>query len=340
MVAEARERIMIDATTNPAEKTGHSATAGPEKLRERKPCSYVLMTAAHNEEADIERTIKSVLSQTLLPKRWLIVSDNSTDRTDEIVQGYADRNTFIRFLRVTRPAGRNFASKVVALRTGEHFLKDVLYDFIGNMDGDLSVSPTYFEDLMRQFDLNPRLGLAGGFVYEEKDGQFRSRVVNSVQSVAHAAQLVRRECYEEFGGYAVLQYGGEDWHAQTSARMKGWEAESIPELKIFHHRPTGGGSGQFRSLFRLGKLDYSFGTYPIFEFIKCALRLPHKPFLIGAFVRMAGFAHSYVRRDPFLISAELVSYLRKEQKERMLPFFRAPASRSKAQPAAENRSLR
>ena len=331
-------RNMIDATANPAEKAKLSTLASPEKARERKLCSYVLMTAAHNEEADIEKTIESVLAQTVLPKRWLIVSDNSTDRTDEIVKRYADKYSFIRFLRVTRPAGRNFVSKVLALRSGEHLLKDVPYDFIGNIDADLSVSPSYFEDLMLQFNLNPRLGLAGGFVYEEMNGQFTSRGGNRVHSVAHAAQLVRRECYEAFGGYAVLKYGGEDWHAQTSARMNGWEAESIPELKIFHHRPTGAGSSQLRSAFRLGKLDYSFGTYPIFEIIKCAGRLLHKPFLIGAIVRMAGFAHSYVRRDPFLVSAEFVSFLRREQKERMLSFSPSPASSSKTQSAAENTS--
>lgn len=116
----------------------------------------------------------------------------------------------------------------------------------------------------------------------------------------------------------------------------GWDAESIPELEIFHHRPTGAGSGKLRSNYRLGKLDYSFGTYPIFELIKCALRLRHKPFLVGAIVRMAGFAHSFLRREPFLISAELVSFLRKEQKERMLSYFRSPASNTKTQSAAGN----
>jgi glycosyltransferase involved in cell wall biosynthesis len=296
------------------------------------------MTAAHNEEADIERTIQSVLAQTIRPARWLIVSDNSTDRTNEIVQRYADENSFICFLRVTRPPGRNFASKVVALRSGEHLLKDVPYDFIGNMDADLSVEPTYFEDLMRQFELNPRLGLAGGFVYEEKNGQFVSRSVNQVYSVAHAAQLVRRECYEGFGGYAVLRYGGEDWHAQTSARMKGWEAHSVPELKIFHHRPTGGATNFVRSGFRLGKLDYSFGTYPIFEAIKCAGRLPKHP--LGALIRLAGFAYSFLRREPFLLSPELVAFLRKEQKERMLSLFRGSGSPSKTQTAAENSNRR
>ena len=62
---------------------------------------------------------------------------------------------------------------------------------------------------------------------------------NRVHSVPHAAQLVRRECYETIGGYAVLPYGGEDWYAQTCAKMNGWEIEAIPELPIFHHRHTG-----------------------------------------------------------------------------------------------------
>ena len=329
---------MIDSTTKPVPKIVDSAAPGLEKGRKWKPSSYVLMTAAHNEEADIANTIESVLAQTVLPRRWLIVSDNSTDRTNEIVQSYADKHDFIRFQVVTRPPGHSFAAKVVALRSGAHLLQDVSHDFIGNMDADLTVSPTYFEDLMREFEINPRLGLAGGFVYEEVNGQFVTRGANRTSSVAHAAQLVRRECYESFGGYAVLQYGGEDWHAQMSVRMMGWDAESIPQLKIYHHRPTGAASGKLRSNYRLGKLDYSFGTYPIFEAIKCAIRLPHKPFLIGSIVRMAGFLDSFIRREPFLIPPELASFLRKEQKDRMLAYIGRPASRPKGQAAAESNS--
>lgn len=320
---------MIDATENHAAKTAVSTSATAEQTRARKSASYVLMTAAHNEEADIERTIQSVLAQNVRPVRWLIASDNSTDRTDEIVQKYAGEYPFIRFHRVVRQPGRDFASKVLALRSGQHLLEGASYDFIGNLDADLSVGPAYYEDLMRQFERNPRLGLTGGFVYEKVNGEFASRRVNQVYSVAHAAQLVRRECYEAFGGYAVLRYGGEDWHAQTSARMKGWEAYSIPELPIYHYRPTGGASNFVRSSFRLGKLDYSFGTYPLFQLIKCASRVHKKPYVLGALIRMAGFLDSYLRREPFLLSPELVTYLRKEQKDRMLSMFRGSGSVSK-----------
>src|SRR4051812_14510070 len=80
--------------------------------------SYVLITAAHNEASFIEATISSVVSQTILPQRWVIVSDGSTDNTDEIIQSYASRHSFIRLLRLNREQGRSFGSKVAAVNSG------------------------------------------------------------------------------------------------------------------------------------------------------------------------------------------------------------------------------
>src|SRR5208337_3824185 len=201
--------------------------------------NYVLTTAAYNEEANIEKTVQSVVNQTLPPLRWVIISDGSTDRTDEIIKPYAKKHDFIRFMRVTRAPGRSFGSKVRALHAGSQLMGGISAEFIGNLDADVSLGPSYFEELIAHFERRPRLGIAGGFVCEETNGEFVSRRANRTYSVAHAAQLVRQECYAAIGGYAVLEYGGEDWHAQTSARMRGWEVEAFPELKIFHHRNTG-----------------------------------------------------------------------------------------------------
>jgi glycosyltransferase involved in cell wall biosynthesis len=283
---------------------------------------YVLMTAAHNEEAMIEGTIKSIVSQTAPPERWVIVSDASTDKTDQIVQEYAQRHNFIRYLRLERKPGRNFGAKVRALHSGYKLLADCQFNFIGNVDADVSLEPSYFQDLLGQFDRRPLLGLAGGFFFEEQGGEFKSRRGNRRYSVTHAAQLVRRECYEAIGGYAVLEYGGEDWHAETSARMKGWEIEAFPDLKIFHHRHTGEGGGLLRYKFRQGRMDYSFGSDPQFEILKCFLRVPDKPFLIGSIARLTGFVWSSVRRDPRLVSDEFVAFLRNDQKERVAALFK------------------
>jgi|SRR5579872_1683018 len=283
--------------------------------------SYVLLTAAHNEEANIERTIRSVLLQTLRPLRWVIVSDNSSDRTDDIVQRYANSHPFINFLRIDRPSGHSFAAKVVALRRGANLLQGTDYQYIGNLDADVAVDPCYFETLIEHFEQNPSLGVTGGFVYEEHNGEFTSRKINRVRDVAHAGQLVRRGCYEMIGGYAVLKYGGEDWHAETSARMKGWWVEAVPTLRIYHQRHTGARNHPLKHGFRLGRLDYSFGSHPVFELIKCLRRLPERPYVFAALARLTGFSWGYVVREPREVSEEFVAFLRKEQSSRVGALF-------------------
>jgi glycosyltransferase involved in cell wall biosynthesis len=299
-----------------------SANKGITEFPRHQFPRYVLMTAAYNEEATIEGTLKSVASQTILPERWVIVSDGSTDGTDRIIQEYAKNFGFIRYLRITRRPGRNFGAKVRALQSGCKLLEECQYSFIGNVDADVSLEPSYFQDLLAQFNRRPRLGLAGGFFFEEQDGEFKNRRGNRTYSVTHAAQLVRRECYEAIGGYAVLEYGGEDWHAETSARMKGWEIEAFSTLKIFHHRHTGEGGGLIRYKFRQGRMDYAFGSDARFETLKCLLRVRDKPFLIGCIARLTGFIWSSIRRDQRPVSDEFVAFMRNDQRARLAALFK------------------
>ena len=284
--------------------------------------SYVLMTAAYNEEAFVETTITSVLHQTVLPKTWVIVSDGSTDRTEEIVEHYARQHAFIRFLKLTRPAGRSFGSKGIALQKGNRLIEGASFEFIGNIDADIEVEPSYFEALMDHIEGNPRLGLAAGWVYEKQGGEFRSRAINRPDSVPHAAQLVRRECYRAIGGYSVFKYGGEDWYAQQSAKMHGWDAQTIPSLRVFHHRHTGAASNSFRNQFRSGRVAYLLGSNPVFECFKCALKVSERPWLLGAATRLLGFAWSTLRREKRPVSEEFIKFLRMEQRAKLRGAFR------------------
>ena len=258
-----------------------------------------------------------MLSQTVLPRKWVIVSDNSTDRTDEIVDNYARQHDFIRLLHRTRAPGRDFGSKVIALQQGHTLLQGMEYDFIGNLDADVTLDPPYFEELLSHFHRHPDVGLVGGFLYENSAGEYRSLRTNDVRNVGHAAQLVRRECYEAIGGYAVLKYGGEDWYAQTKARMQGWCVEALPQLKIFHHRHTAGGSTPLTNAFRLGRLDYSFGSDPVFEILKCLRRIPESPYFGNAVARLAGFIWPYLHGEQRAVRDDFASFLRSEQKQRV-----------------------
>lgn len=286
--------------------------------------AYVLATAAYNEGKLIEGTIQSMISQRCRPAKWIIVSDASTDNTDEIVSRYAAQYDFIQLLRLTDDHPRNFAAQAIAINAGIERLEAMDYDFIGNLDADVTLEPSYFERLLAKFDADPQLGLGGGAICEKcPDGVFRGRPGNSVSSVAHAVQLFRKACFEMVGSrYALLPYGGPDTFAEVSARKAGWRVESFEDLPVFHHRPTGSAGGVLRGYFRQGKMDYSLGTLPSFEILKVLKRFHAKPRGLGAAARLAGFLLSYCRREKRAVSNDFISYFRKEQGAKMRGFFR------------------
>ncbi len=130
---------------------------------------YVLITPAHNEEAYIEQTIRSVLSQTVRPSRWIVVDDASTDGTRQVVERYCASYPFIELLKIVRPPGRHFGNKVLAFKKGVVRLACLDYEQIGNLDADVSFEKDYFEFLMDKFADSPRLGVAGT-PFTEEDG--------------------------------------------------------------------------------------------------------------------------------------------------------------------------
>ena len=279
-------------------------------------CSYVLLTAAFNEEAHIEETIKSVLAQASLPKIWVIVSDGSTDRTDEIVRRYAENHSFIRFVRRNKDHNRGFASKVFALRAGLQSLSLETVPFIGHLDADISLEPSYFTALLAKFEKEPTLGLAGGWFSEKIGGEFRLSRGSNPASVPGALQMFRRECYEDIGGLLPIEYGGEDWYAEVMARKCGWQVRSFPELTVRHLRESGTADSSMRYCYRQGIADYSLGSHPLFEFAKLARRVTWRPYVIGALARLLGFVVAHFSRER-MVPADFVAFLRKEQLARL-----------------------
>jgi glycosyltransferase involved in cell wall biosynthesis len=282
--------------------------------------TYALITAAYNEAEHIEKTLRSVTSQTVLPGKWIIVSDGSTDRTDEIVQKYAKHFSFIQLVRQERDQRRNFASKVFAQNAGIRLLSLKDFDFIGLMDGDASFAPDYFRVLFKKFRLDPALGLASGYIYEAVDGHFFPVKGNRKWSVPGCIQMFRRECFERIGGLLPIKYGCVDTYLEIAARMRGWKGQSFSDLVIRHHRPCGGAVGVLRYSYRKGLAEYSIGYHPAFEFVRLARRALSLPFALGALAQLCGFAVASLRREKREVSPEFVAFLRREQKGRLLPF--------------------
>ncbi|PYN72921.1 MAG: glycosyl transferase, partial [Candidatus Rokuibacteriota bacterium] len=109
--------------------------------------TYVLITPARNEELHLEQTIQSVVGQTLRPAKWVIVSDGSTDRTDEIARRHVAAHEWIELVRMPERKERHFAGKVHAFNAGAARVQHIPYEFIGNLDADVSFEPDYVEYL-------------------------------------------------------------------------------------------------------------------------------------------------------------------------------------------------
>ena len=287
--------------------------------------SYVLVTAAYNEEAHIADTLRSVANQSALPCRWVIVSDGSTDRTDEIVLEWAKHHQFIEFVRVDRSARHSFAAKVHALREGFARLTDIQYDFIGVLDADVSFGQDYFVGLMGHFSSEPRLGIAGGDIEQHVDGVVVPRS-KDLSSVAGAVQFLRRECFEQTAGLPALRCGGEDAAMEITARMHGWQTRTFPELKVVHFGLVGGGAGgPIRARFKGGRVNADVGFHPLYLLARTVYRVKDRPYLLCSLAELAGFAVGKASNRRPSLDREVVRFLRREQltKLRRLVFARS-----------------
>jgi len=281
---------------------------------------YVLITPARNEAQFIELTLKSVVSQTDVPLRWVIVSDGSTDGTDELVKKYAADRPWIELVQLPERRERHFAGKVMAFNAGLERVKHLQYEIIGNLDADVSFDSDYFEFLVAKFAENPRLGV-GGTPFTEGKGTYDYRFT-SVEHVSGACQLFRRECFDEIGGYKPIKGGGIDLVAVVTARMRGWQSRSFPEKVCFHHRKMGSGMNQGLKLpFKWGQSDYRLGGHPVWQLFRCFYQMTKRPYILGGLFCLTGYYYALVTRRPRDVSAEFATFRGKEQMQRLKRFL-------------------
>ena len=302
-------------STNPA--------AGQNRAHTRLEGSgYLLVTAAYNEEEHIEATLKSVVAQTILPKRWVVVIDGSTDSTDAIMQRFARDYAFIQLLRLEKSEEHSFAAKVRALNHGFAELVGEEHDVIGVLDADITFDTDYFENLLIRFAENPRLGVIGGNIIQWVHGTLERRI-KDMNSVAGAVQFFRRACFEQTGGLPPLKHGGEDAAVEISARMNGWEVRTFPELPVIHYGFVGSGAGsRLQARFKWGRMNYSLGYHAFYQGTRCILRCFERPYLFGSLAEAMGFCMEWLSKGEPAVNEDMVRFLRKEQLTKLLTLFR------------------
>ena len=274
---------------------------------------YVLITPARNEAQFIENTIRCVVRQTVLPLKWVIVNDGSTDDTGSVAARCAAEYEWIEVVDLPVRAERNFAAKVYAFRAAQEKLGDLAYEVIGNLDADVTLDPDHFEFLMSKFREDPNLGVAGT-VFREPGYNSMTDSFEGQNYVSGQCQIFRRECFEEIGGYTPSKAGGVDWMAVNAARMMGWRTQSFREKSFYHHRILGTANhGVVGKNYAYGRKDYLLGGHPLWEVFRCAFRMAKQPYVLGGLALFAGYFASLLKGEERVVSVDLMHFHRREQ---------------------------
>lgn len=281
----------------------------------------VLITPARNEAALIGATLRAVIAQTVRPQRWIIVSDGSTDGTDAIVSEHARKHTWIELLRMPEHRDRQFAAKARCFNAGYARLRNDEYDFVGNLDADITFEPDYLAFLLQQFAAHADLGVAGTPFVDDHQQPGRHSYAHEHahrEHVSGACQIFRRACFEAVGGYVAVPGGAIDWIAVTTARMKGWRTQTFTEKVCFHHRALGTGNHHALIVpFHYGRKAYYVGGHPLWALLRGGFQMRSRPWIIKGAMFHCGFFWALLTRAPRFVSPDLMAFHRGEQMRRL-----------------------
>lgn len=270
---------------------------------------YYIIIPAHNEAAFLATTLQSVLEQTLLPKKVVIVNDNSTDNTEAIIDNFISKNTFFEKLTTSSSNEHMPGSKVInAFNKGLDRI-DGNYDFLVKLDADIILPKTYFEKIAYIFKGHPKTGIAGGFAYEQNDqGDWKLNHPMNKNHVRGAFKAYSKDCYNAIGGLKCAM--GWDTIDELLAQHQGFDIYTDDTLKVKHLRSTGNAYDPKAKLLQ-GRAMYMM-RYGFWITMIASLKMAWKQHKKNAFFdNMYGYLSAKKEKEPFLVSKKEGDFIRR-----------------------------
>jgi glycosyltransferase involved in cell wall biosynthesis len=276
--------------------------------------NYYIIIPAYNEEAFIALTLQSLVSQTIVPKKVVVVNDNSTDKTAEIVLDFAKDNPYITLVNKTSEAIHLPGSKVIqAFHKGFETIDDQ-YDIIVKLDGDLILPANYFETILTIFKKDTKIGMAGGFAYIEKNNEWILENLTDKDHIRGAFKAYRKECFQQIGNLKPAM--GWDTVDELLSKFYGWKVVTDSSLIVKHLKPTGANYNK-AARYKQGESFYTLGYGLFITTISSAklAMMKKKPLLFFDYIK--GFWKAKSSKTPLLVTKEQAQFIRNYRLQKM-----------------------
>lgn len=275
---------------------------------------YYIIIPTYNEEKFISLTLQSLVEQTVLPTKIVVVNDGSIDRTESIIQSFCDQYSFISLVNKTSDAIHLPGSKVIqAFQKGLDTL-DNNYDFIVKVDADLIFPVNYFETIIKHFISDDKIGMVGGFAYIEKNSEWTLENLTDKDHIRGAFKAYRKETFQQIGGLKPAM--GWDTVDELLCKFYHWKVVTDESLKVKHLKPTGANYNK-TARYKQGEAFYSLG-YGFFITTIASLKLAlRKKKLLLFFDYLNGFRKAKAAKKPLLVTKEQAQFIRNYRWKKM-----------------------
>ena len=276
---------------------------------------FYIIIPAHNESKFIKKTLDSLVNQTVLPSKIVVVNDNSTDDTAVLVDEFILKYEFIALVNKNSEATHLPGSKVVlAFQDGLKIVDDD-YDFIVKADADLIFPSNYFEKIIDIFTSDEKIGMAGGFAYIEKNNDWIIENLTDKDHIRGAFKAYRKKCFHDIGGLKPAM--GWDTADELLAKFHDWRVVTDATLKVKHLKPTGANYNR-TARFKQGEAFYTLG-YGFWITAIASLKLAflkRKPLLLFDYIK--GYWLAKTANKTMLVTNEQARFIKKYRFQKML----------------------
>jgi len=278
---------------------------------------YVIVTPVRDEAAFICVTLLSVIAQSHRPLRWVIVDDGSTDRTPQILRTYTRGWEWITVVSTGSRERRLGSAEVLAFQRGLAEIDPALpYEFIVKLDADLRLPTDYFSRLLGRMAAEPQLGIASGVYCEQARDDWKP-VDMPQYHAAGASKVVRRQCFDEIGGFVARK--GWDTVDEIRAGVRGWRTGHFDDIRFRHLKPEGAAMGRLRTHRFHGEIYYQTGGGLAFMLAKAAHRMvTARPPVLGGLAMLWGYLLPLLARHERLVTRAEARHYRAMLNRRLL----------------------